>query len=480
MMKRLTINASLVTIVLGVITGLMFFASLRAWAGTTQQHRDEVVIYFFWGDGCPHCTAAKPFLAALAERYPTVVVRDYEVWRDEENQRLFMRMAAKFGFEPTGVPTFFIGERYWVGYAPEPVGQQIAAYVAACTTSGCSDAGSGVITPLPTSQSTEEPAPPESKDTSSDTAPVATGDKAGALGMITLPLLGMVDLSNHSLVASTAIIAFIDGFNPCSLWVLSVLLALSLRTGSRKRIFLVGLVFITVTAAVYALFIAGMFTMFTIVSFLGWIQVVVALVALSFALVNIKDYFWYKEGISFTIADEKKPGIYQRIRRVLNAGDSVWQVIGATVVLAVGVSLVEFSCTAGFPVLWTNLLISQEATALTFGLLLLFYMLIYQIDELGIFAVAVITLKANRFEESQGRVLKLIGGMLMMALAVVMLIDPALMSSLSTSLWVFVAAFAATIVVVLVHRAMLPRLGVYIGTGIRPPAAGRLVRRQKA
>ena len=76
-----------------------------------------------------------------------------------------------------------------------------------------------------------------------------------------------VDLATQSLALSTALIAFVDGFNPCSLWVLSVLLALTLHTGSRKKVFIIGLVFLTVTALVYALFIAGLFTMFTIVSF---------------------------------------------------------------------------------------------------------------------------------------------------------------------------------------------------------------------
>ncbi len=97
---------------------------------------------------------------------------------------------------------------------------------------------------------------------------------------------------------------------------------------------------------------------------------VIALVALFFGLVNIKDYFWYKEGISFTISDSKKPGIYQRMRKLVDASQTFWGLAGATVVLA-AVSLVEFSCTAGFPVLWTNLLVSQKVTALTFILLLL-------------------------------------------------------------------------------------------------------------
>ena len=164
-----------------------------------------------------------------------------------------------------------------------------------------------------------------------------------------MPLLGAIDLATQSLVMSTALIAFVDGFNPCSVWVLTILLALTLNTGSRRKVFLVGIVFLTVTSLVYAAFITGLFTMFTVLSFVGWIQIVVALVALFFAVVNIKDYFWYKEGISFTIADEQKPGIYRGMRRVLNAGESTWGMVGATVVLAAGVSLVEFSCMPVFP-----------------------------------------------------------------------------------------------------------------------------------
>src|SRR5690606_26919507 len=72
-----------------------------------------------------------------------------------------------------------------------------------------------------------------------------------------LPLIGRVDLDLQSIAIGTALIAFVDGFNPCSMWVLSMLLALTLHTGSRRKVLLIGLVFLTVTAVIYALFIAG-------------------------------------------------------------------------------------------------------------------------------------------------------------------------------------------------------------------------------
>lgn len=419
---------------------------------SANQQTTPVIIYFFWGDGCPHCAEEKPFLEKLKQQYG-VEVRAYEVWYVPENQTLFLKMARAHGFEPKSVPTTFVGKRHWVGYSQQ-IGQEIEAAVKECLTSGCSDAGAGIITPA-------QPAP-----TLAPTPPAITATPVSdpSAAVLNVPLIGTVNLASQSLLVSTALIALVDGFNPCSLWVLSILLALTLHTGSRKKVLIIGLVFLTVTSLVYVLFIAGLFTLFTFISFLGWIQVVVALVALFFAAVNIKDYFWYKEGISFTIDDAQKPGIYKRMRNVLNAGDSLVALISATVVMSAGVSLVEFACTAGFPVLWTNLLAAHKVAPLAFGLLLALYMLIYQIDELGIFLAAVFTLKSSRLEEKHGRILKLIGGTLMLTLASVMVVKPALMNNLANSLAIFGIAFGAAALVLVVHRYILPRWGIVIGT----------------
>ena len=410
---------------------------------------NKAAIYLFWGDGCPHCAEAKPFLQELDQASGQVDLRMYEVWYVEENQALFTKMAAAYGFEPQGVPTIFIGKQYWEGYNDQIKGE-IQEAVNACLVSGCPDAGVGIIPGVMDAATAPLTAQPDLAQT--------TGKR------IDIPLIGTVDLSSQSLLVSTLLISFVDGVNPCSVWVLTMLLALTLHTGSRKKVLTIGLIFLTVTAGVYALFIAGLFTMFKVVSFVGWIQAVVALVALFFALVNIKDYFWYKEGISFTIADEKKPGIFQRIRRIMDASQSFWGLAGGTIVLAGGVSLVEFSCTAGFPVLWTNLLVAQNVPALTFVFLLLVYLLIYQLDEMGIFFAAVFTMRASKLEEKHGRILKLIGGMLMLALAGVMLIKPSLMNNLGSSLIVFGIAFGATLIILLLHRTILPRYGIRIGT----------------
>ena len=91
-------------------------------------------------------------------------------------------------------------------------------------------------------------------------------------------------------------------------------------------------------------------------------------------------------------------------------------------------------------------------------------MLIYQLDEMVIFFSAVISLKSSRLEEKHGRILTLVGGMLMLALSIIMLVKPSLMNDLGSSLIVFGSAFIATLVVLLVHRVLRPKFGIRIGT----------------
>jgi cytochrome c biogenesis protein CcdA/glutaredoxin len=424
------INKILIGLLLSILLLLAIFGSADlALAQTPGSEEEKVIIHYFWGDGCPVCAAQKPFLDELGNRYPEVEIRSYEVWFVDENRDLLFKMAQEAGFEPRAVPTTFIGSQYWVGFREEVKPEMEAAVISAIQR----------LAPEETGQGADE-------------------------ALLNLPLIGTINLNAHSLYFSTAIISFVDGFNPCSLWVLSILLALVIHTGSRRKTLFVGLTFLLVTAGVYGLFIVGLFKVFTVVSFMGWIQIAVAVLALGFALINIKDYFWYKQGLSFTISDKHKPKIYQDFRGLLNAEKSILALVGATVVMALGIALVELPCTAGFPVLWTKLVSAQQVSSLNFAILLGLYMMIYLLDELLIFVTAVVTLRASKMEEKHGRVLKLIGGVVMLALALVLLFDPSLMNDFTSSLTVFAAAFGFTLIILVLHRLVLPRFGINIGS----------------
>lgn len=441
-----------------ILLALVFIALLSGCTGRggyefNDNDEGSLALYVFWGEGCSHCEDAKPFLLELDDTFFELRIRAFEIYYDKDNAVLFTQMADHHNIPEggRGTPTFFLGNRYWIGFS-DAIGQDIRATLEICNQNGCEDAGAGIM--------------PGAQGELSKPGPVAEN----TADVIEIPLIGKVDISKQSIWISTLLIALVDGVNPCSIWVLTMLLAITLHTGSRKKVAIIGIIFLTVTAIIYALFIAGLFTILSVMSFIGWIQVVVAVIALFFGLINLKDYFWYKEGLSFTISDKKKPGLFQKMRNLMDASQSIWALAGATVVMAAGVSLVEFSCTAGFPVLWTNLLLSQEVATDLFIPLLILYMLIYQLDELVIYFASVFTLKATRVEEKHGRILKLIGGSLMIILATVMLINPSWMNSLGRSLLIFAFAFGLVGLILLLHRRILPAFGIWIGSEKRGKA----------
>lgn len=446
---------------LPTIVGL-WFVLLVASGGLAASAQQEARLYFFWGDGCPHCAAAKPFLAELEAVNPGLVVVAKEVWYDAANQQELLGMAGRHGFQPTGVPTFLLGGQHWVGFN-EGIAAQLDQAVQSCLATGCPDAGTWVAGAAPPASA----APGSFPGTPVDAPPPAASET------LTLPGGGRVDLASLSLPVTTLLIAAVDGFNPCSLWVLGVLIALTLRTGSRRVTVIVGLVFITVTALVYGLFIAGIFTVVSIATMSPWLRALVAIIAVAFALINIKDYFWFKKGPSLTIPEGAKPGIYARMRGVLANADNVPALVGSTILLAAGVSIVELACTAGFPIVWTNILAERQLAGAAFLGLLALYLLVYQLDELLIFGAAVLTLRASKLQEGQGRVLKLASGMLMLTLAVVMVVDPSWMSGLGSALLVFAVALAATALVLLVHRALRPDRAQHCPQTSAPPAEHR-------
>jgi thiol-disulfide isomerase/thioredoxin len=374
--------------------------------------QDPVVITIFWGEGCPHCEAEWAFLENLQDEFPELEIVGYETRYHPESWEIFVEKMAQFGLEPRAVPTTILEDQVWQGFS-DTVATEIRAAVAA------------LIQQKPT------PDPGET---------------------IHLPILGDVDSGEVPLVVSTALIALMDGINPCSLWVLSILLALVLRSGSRRRVLVIGGTFLLVTALLYGLYIAGMYGLLAYVVSEAWVRVALAGVALGFGVVSFKEYFYFGSGISLGIAQSQKPRLYRRMRSISVEAKSLPFALLGTILLAVGVSILETPCTAGYPLLWANLLAEQQVGL--GGALPLFalYMMIFLADELAVFAAAVVAMRATKLEERAGRVMRLVGGSVMIALAGTLILVPDAMTSVTGSLAVFGIGIAVVLVVLAVER----------------------------
>ncbi|OGU04924.1 MAG: hypothetical protein A2075_02265 [Geobacteraceae bacterium GWC2_58_44] len=104
------------------LTAGFLFLVLLVGAGAVMARLDNppgATLYFFWGEGCPHCERAKPFLEELKRKYPALQIESCEVLEHRENIPRLMEMAQACNQEPTGVPTFIMGNRMLSGFSPE-------------------------------------------------------------------------------------------------------------------------------------------------------------------------------------------------------------------------------------------------------------------------------------------------------------------------------------------------------------------------
>ena len=397
----------------------------NAAAGNATPAAPEVVLY--WGDGCPNCAAEKKWLAKVAVDQPDLVITQYEVWFNEDNQKRFIAAGRKLGFTASSVPTTVIGQRVWIGWT-DAIASDVAKTVELVAAG--KPVPSGLYGTAGAGTCTEGAAKCGGKDDVK----------------IDVPMVGEVSLGGQSLVISTVIIGFVDGVNPCSLWVISVLLTIVVRTASRRRVLAVGSTFLLVTAAMYAVYMAGIYSALMVVGYIGAIQVIVAIAAGIFGVVSVKDYFAFKKGLSFTIRDSSKPGIYKRMREAAGQRALV-PALGATVLLGVAVSLLETPCTAGFPVLWTGMLQANGVGFAESAALFVVYMIPFLLDEVIVFGFALFTMRAIKMQEKHGQLLKLVAGVTMLALAAVMVLEPSLMENPLIALALFIGAFGLAAVI---------------------------------
>lgn len=383
--------------------------------------KGDVTLHFFWGEGCSHCARAKPFVADLAKRYPRLQVHDYEVFHNQGNLDLLLRMAEERGGKATGVPTFIVGERMFSGFSPETA-RELKEWV---ELSIIREGGSGATSP------------------------------SGPAGILTIPFIGRVDTNALSLPFFTIVVAALDSFNPCAFFVLFFLLSLLIHAHSRSRIMLIGGIFVFFSGLVYFLFMAAWLNLFMLVGHLTAITVGAGILAIVVAAINIKDFFFFEQGVSLVMPEQAKPRLFERMRDIMRAG-SLSAMIGSTIVLSAAANSYELLCTAGFPMVFTRVLTLHQLPTTTYYLYLVFYNLVYVVPLAIIVAIFTVTLGSRKLSEWQGRLLKLVSGSMMLCLGSVLLARPELLNNALLSFVILAVALLGALLTVAVARRINP------------------------
>lgn len=344
-------------------------------------------LILFWREGCPHCEAELKFLKGLKERYPDLAVKTFEVSKSPENARALEKLMHKMNSPRVAVPATIVGNAVFLGYS-EDIGNQIEQQVRYIKK--------------------------EVDSAETDT--------------IVLPFFGEVKPSDFSLPVFTLIIAGLDSFNPCALYILLFLLSLLMHAKSRMRMAVVGGTFVFISGLVYFLFMAAWLNLFFLMGRMNLITTVAGLVALLVGALNIKEFFAFKKGVSLTLSNDASAKLIKRMRGLLNA-HSMSSMLMGTVILAVAANAYELLCTAGFPMVYTRVLTLNELSRFSYYMYLLFYNVVYVIPLLIVVILFTVTLGARKLTEYQGRVLKLLSGSMMLTLGFVLVLKPGLLNN---------------------------------------------------
>ena len=215
------------------------------------------------------------------------------------------------------------------------------------------------------------------------------------------------------LPAFSFLVGLVDGFNPCAMWILVFLLSVLVNIKDRKKILLIAGTFVVVSGIAYFAFMAAWLNLFMLIGIARPAQIILGVMAMLIGIINCKDFFAFKKGVTLSIPESSKPGIYRRVREII-AAKYLSAALASVIALAVIVNLVELLCTAGLPALYTQILTMQQLPSwMNYGYLGL-YITAYMLDDTLLLGVVVATLSHRRLQEREGRWLKLVSGLVIL------------------------------------------------------------------
>ncbi len=388
-------------------SGVFATEEFSSQATANQAAAQTVDIEVLVREGCPHCARAKEFLARLQHEQPglRIVIRD--VGREPAAMERLQHIAERHGAATARVPAFAVGGQLIIGFSEEASTDQLIrdSLARAQRQSRQADDASGNCGAVESPTCGENATLPALK---AETFLIDFLGRSVSLDQVGLPLF-------------TLAMGLLDGFNPCSMWVLILMISLLAPLNDRPRMFAIAGTFIAVQGIAYYVFMAAWLNLFLLIGLSRASEIIIAILALLAGAINLKDYWSFGRGISLSIPAAAKPGIYSRMRRILQAENMTAALLG-TVVLAILVQVVEFMCTSGFPALFTRILTLQELDSLSYYGYLLLYDLAYMFDDMVILSIGIVTLSQHRLQEREGRRLKLISGLVMVGLGVYLLV----------------------------------------------------------
>jgi len=343
---------------------------------------NKINLYLFHGAECPHCEEEREWLLQIEKDYKDYLeVYYFEVWHDNDNAIIMDKVKSEFGIIKSGVPLTVIGDDYFIGFS-DATGSKIENKI-------------------------KEYA--ELKNNSNE---------------VKIPILGNIDMKKVSIPLVAVVLGFIDGFNPCAMWILLFLINMLFGMKNKKKAWILGLTFLFISGFVYFLSMLGINFVLGVAT-IQWMKIAIAIFILIAGIFSLRKYFKIrKEEAGCTVVDGKKrKKLITRIRKIMGSKSFIFSLIGI-IVLATSVNLIELACSLGFPLIFTEILSINNISGITKILYLLIYIFFYLIDDLIVFAISMITLEATGITNKYNKLCTLVSAIIMIVMGLLLIFKP--------------------------------------------------------
>ncbi len=465
MRSKLTFSLLIVTLAVTAIGVFTSISGKNVLASELKQPEETASfeIHLFESLTCPHCRREIEFFEEIAGKYPSIVVKAYEVSQNEQNLKLLVEVGKALDVNVGGIPFLVIGEETIIGFgSPETTGVEIMERLDATLSDTPNDVVKQIleensrIKPVFTIikgayiegepedivgediAETEEANENEGNESGGElggnetiepeeSSDPAVTDDAGQEPSQNKPVFELkLDPEVLPLPVFTFFIALMDGFNPCAMWALLFLISVLLRVDARKKMWLLGGTFILTSGVVYFLFLAAWLNFFLIVGYAMIVRYLVGAFALGLGAYYLYDFYKNKGGCVVT-SNEKRRNVLERIKQVVLSEHLGIAILGM-IVLAGAVNMIELLCSAGLPAVYTKVLSMSDLPTWQYYLYLVFYIIIFMLDDMVVFIGAMITMEAFGIKNKYAKYSHLVGGIIVFLIGLALIFKPELLS----------------------------------------------------
>lgn len=377
-------------------------------------YADEITLHKFYSDTCQHCAAMNGWLEEVTLP-DEVIIKSYNITPlaegYQENLNLLGKLVDIFPYTTSTTPYIVIGTTALTGFG-EDTKNQILNAISRYQKGEYVDLVSSVIADDIIEYEIHYPD-----------------------DVRELPFLGLVDIKEVSIPLAAVVLGFMDGFNPCAMWVLLFIISMLFNMKNRKKMWIIGITFLLTSAFVYFLFLITAINVFNILGMSNLLMALIGIIALIGGGFNLHTYIQeMKEDDGCKVVDDKKrKGIVTKMRKIIGYVDNdlpiykdkkfILALLGI-MGLAFTVNLIELACSSLFPGIYAVILSANNVGFVDEIIYTLIYILFFLIDDLVVFIVAMKTSEIMGISSKFNKYSHLIGGLIMLIMGLCMIFKP--------------------------------------------------------